>query len=266
MQPFKQCNRCGEWKHRGRFYVVKKYSDHRKQSCDTCTVKYAQESKKRSKHVAGDLDCECKTCECRRNAELGLKRCPSCEELVPFEEYSKNIAETNGLGTYCLRCLGRYMGDRKAHEPECDCKTCWAKRNAELGLRRCPRCTEVKPFDEFYRSPKGRFAPYCIPCNIEFEDETRLQRRARNHGTTKEILLQMYEEQDFSCGSCHEVHIIDELEIDHDHACCPKPKSCGKCIRKLLCVKCNRALGLINDDLNKAIGLVEYIQSFQKVA
>lgn len=32
------------------------------------------------------------------------------------------------------------------------------------------------------------------------------------------------------------------LEVDHDHACCPGKKSCGKCIRGLLCLHCNSRL------------------------
>ena len=32
--------------------------------------------------------------------------------------------------------------------------------------------------------------------------------------------------------------------VDHDHACCPEGgRSCGKCIRGLLCMECNKYLG-----------------------
>lgn len=57
---------------------------------------------------------------------------------------------------------------------------------------------------------------------------------------------------------------MDRLRIDHDHACCPnirdRNRGCGKCVRGLLCHQCNVALGMVNDDVNRLRGLVEYLQ------
>lgn len=35
------------------------------------------------------------------------------------------------------------------------------------------------------------------------------------------------------------------LSVDHDHRCCPGPRSCGKCTRALICRNCNLAIGRI---------------------
>jgi hypothetical protein len=46
---------------------------------------------------------------------------------------------------------------------------------------------------------------------------------------------------------CHEAFEEGQLiHVDHDHACCrEKNRSCGECIRGLLCHTCNIALGHI---------------------
>lgn len=36
--------------------------------------------------------------------------------------------------------------------------------------------------------------------------------------------------------------------IDHDHQCCLGSKTCGKCIRGVLCSRCNLVLGLLYED------------------
>ncbi len=46
------------------------------------------------------------------------------------------------------------------------------------------------------------------------------------------------------------------LAVDHDHACCSGAKTCGKCIRGLLCHKCNRALGILEKYLVAALAYV----------
>ena len=57
----------------------------------------------------------------------------------------------------------------------------------------------------------------------------------------------LLEAQQHACGMCHEPFEERQLiHVDHDHACCRgKNRSCGKCIRGLLCHTCNIALGYI---------------------
>lgn len=50
------------------------------------------------------------------------------------------------------------------------------------------------------------------------------------------------------------------LTVDHDHGCCPGDTSCGACVRGLLCMRCNTALGMLHDDLAAAQALAEYLQ------
>jgi hypothetical protein len=58
----------------------------------------------------------------------------------------------------------------------------------------------------------------------------------------------MLEDQGHACAICREPFIEQRPRIDHDHNCCKVPpngvsRSCGKCVRGLLCVRCNTWLG-----------------------
>jgi hypothetical protein len=44
--------------------------------------------------------------------------------------------------------------------------------------KRCPRCGQVKPADEFYRRRRSlRLSPYCRPCTRAASREARTRRR-----------------------------------------------------------------------------------------
>lgn len=68
-------------------------------------------------------------------------------------------------------------------------------------------------------------------------------------GITEKQFDQLLEHQDYACGICREPFDVGQrVCIDHDHACCPVPpdgrsRSCGRCVRGLLCVRCNTWLG-----------------------
>ena len=50
------------------------------------------------------------------------------------------------------------------------------------------------------------------------------------------------------------------LAVDHNHSCCPdKKRSCGRCVRGLLCNNCNLALGYCDDNPEVLLRLAEYV-------
>lgn len=62
------------------------------------------------------------------------------------------------------------------------------------------------------------------------------------------------------CAICRGVNRNGQrLSIDHDHACCPRNGSCGRCVRGLLCAKCNFILGNADDDAARLREAAEYL-------
>jgi hypothetical protein len=52
------------------------------------------------------------------------------------------------------------------------------------------------------------------------------------------------------------------LHVDHDHLCCPgRGRSCGKCVRGLLCVDCNVMIGLAKDDTSTLRAAIAYLDA-----
>jgi Recombination endonuclease VII len=68
-----------------------------------------------------------------------------------------------------------------------------------------------------------------------------------SYGLTQEDFDRLLAAQGYRCAMCPTPFEDGRpIFIDHDHACCPDEKrSCGKCVRGLLCLSCNTALGHI---------------------
>jgi hypothetical protein len=88
---------------------------------------------------------------------------------------------------------------------------------------------------------------------VRLRDDPEARRRwGRKHKLTRYGLTQkqfewLLEVQQFACAMGGEPFTeTTQIFVDHDHACCPgERQSCGKCVRGLLCLSCNTALGQI---------------------
>lgn len=80
-------------------------------------------------------------------------------------------------------------------------------------------------------------------------DAARAARLERTYSLTAAEYEAIYEAQGGVCAICRRATGKSKaLAVDHDHACCPGPTSCGRCIRALCCSVCNRMLGHLRDD------------------
>ena len=116
--------------------------------------------------------------------------------------------------------------------------------------KRCGKCGETKPIDQFHKSPRGshgRFC-WCAKCSNEYAKQNRTRiatpekRRKWNlsirYGLSEADFDAMLVGQGGLCAIC--ALPMKRVCIDHDHAT-------GE-VRKLLCNKCNVLLGLIENN------------------
>lgn len=85
------------------------------------------------------------------------------------------------------------------------------------------------------------------------------------YGLTEEQFDQMWQDQDGQCACCHrEINPWGRsTHIDHDHACCAGPRSCGKCVRGIVCGSCNVGLGKFRDDPILLASAIEYLERWK---
>lgn len=80
------------------------------------------------------------------------------------------------------------------------------------------------------------------------------------YSLSSERLIEMFTGPECMNPNCRS---SETLSIDHDHSCCPGQRSCGECVRGLLCRNCNTTLGLLDDDPQKMEGLLRYLERYQ---
>ena len=158
-------------------------------------------------------------------------------------------------------CLTLFLGWDKRHKYCADCavsrnilrgsarkKAAQALRNAG---RACVLCAVTIP-----ASAHGQRV-YCKDCFASGDaSKDSTLRSAYNIN-----LLQYRVMAGHGCSICGLMIGNDrQLAVDHDHACCAGKRSCGKCVRGLLCLSCNSTLGLNNDSPARLRAAANYLE------
>ena len=137
-------------------------------------------------------------------------------------------------------------------------------------LKTCTKCNESKELGEFPLGKKYRdgHRPECKSCNAAYyrsyyaKNPDRYKEKSRNyahykrHRLTDEQYSSLLAKHDGLCHLCLEA---PATHIDHDHNCCSGNRSCGKCVRGILCSSCNTALGLFKDNRDTIARIESYL-------
>lgn len=91
--------------------------------------------------------------------------------------------------------------------------------------------------------------------------ETYAPRNLLRHGVTLDQYDALLAAQGGGCAICGSTNPRGRgrFHVDHDHACCPGKKSCGSCVRGLLCGNCNPGLGAFGDDPDRLLAAAAYL-------
>ncbi|WP_446750262.1 endonuclease VII domain-containing protein [Streptomyces sp. MH60] len=107
------------------------------------------------------------------------------------------------------------------------------------GRKQCSVCLTWQELGAYAASPvqADGLQPRCKGCV-----------RFATYHVTPERYAALVEAQGGVCGLCGQRDSSGrDLTVDHDHRCCPVPRSCGRCVRGLLCNRCNVGLGRFQD-------------------
>lgn len=86
----------------------------------------------------------------------------------------------------------------------------------------------------------------------------------RTYGITRAQYKAMRDAQGGGCAICGQANPDGRvLVVDHDHGCCPTQKTCGNCVRGLLCTACNMYLGGLGEDIDRLAAMIAYLKSAQ---
>lgn len=150
-------------------------------------------------------------------------------------------------------------------------------------MKECNRCKAELPLDNFQERAPGYLYRQCRKCRLEVRHERYknypdskikdLERSKLWYEKNKDVVAKKRKERrdpkrdkwyrlkynfkldrkeyekilEDQGGVCAICTLDKRLYVDHDHNCCPTEFTCGKCVRGLICQKCNMMMHYVDE-------------------
>lgn len=156
-----------------------------------------------------------------------------------WEHIAKELGKSpDALRTFVSRrkIKGSYLPENKsAHDPVVKCQ----------GLMCC----------NYFRGRRQNTKFCSARCD-------RSNSNIERYGISVQDWQRMYVNQKAECICGEKFDYLTKMPgVDHNHACCASQgRSCGNCVRSLLCNQCNMALGLLKDNPERLELLADYLR------
>ena len=208
------------------------------------------------------------------------KTCGKCLAVKKITDFYQNLAKGDGRGSWCKECDDANRSKNRAAMKR--------KRGKRTPMTKtCRKCAENKPSDAFSvkkDSADGLYS-YCKSCKAAMVRDHRARNGARVRETdrkrnatpkgrlaTRKAHLKSsfdmskaqfdtkWREQGSACAICNIKRKRNQkaFAVDHDHR--------TDAIRGILCIDCNRALGLAGDDIELLKAAAAYLRKTHRRA
>jgi hypothetical protein len=169
-----------------------------------------------------------------------MKICSKCKANKPFTEYHKSKYHANGLVSQCKSCTA--ITNKK-----------WRSDNPDLERIH----NQIQ-----YQKDRERLG------EEEYRKRKRFYDLKHHYNVSSEWYESKLKEYRYSCEICGlsvQEGDYTTLTVDHDHSCCDgKTRSCGLCVRGLLCMACQTGLASFKDKTTSLHRAIEYLERHER--
>lgn len=190
------------------------------------------------------------------------KICSGCKESKQLANFYKASKLKDGYDYYCKQCRNNANGKvRDKVNKQCNVDDCnkgfYANGYCRMHYERLRTQNRLHSITTPYHPDKVYVSKHGYEIKALDLKKNMLWFRYK-------VTLERYEEM--CANGCHICGDKPErsLEIDHDHSCCDSAISCGRCVRGVLCGRCNVAVakfenGTIRDNYPLMSEIAEYL-------